>query len=252
MKTLRILVPAILAATALLGITSSPASAAGTPTDPPPEVAAWFADDALAFLLANAESASDVAAPDFSAALTIGRPFEVFGWSAEFVSGAKTSTPLRQFDVWIAAINGPDGAIGTITAQWRPGDERATFQSYDNYAELGAALQGLTAGVVVSDPSIDSWIVLDGHQVAALNHNATIQLPYPATLDDYQKVVAEQYAQAQESSAGIEDPVGGGGALDRRPWWYDANPILVSLGLVLLVVGVISIAWGLRVRKRRS
>jgi hypothetical protein len=225
----------IIGATALV---ASPAMAQPADASVPSDVEKWFETEALEFLVASSGSSNDEAAPSFAAATSIGTPLEVFAWSAEFILSDGAEPAAKSTDSWIAPITSKDGAIGTISA-WRPTpDSPVEFHSYDNDVKLGTALASLDGGMLVSDPSIGAWVLLDGDRVSPLNDNARIQLPSPSSLEEYRITLREQYTGAQEAAEGLEDAVGGGGAIDRRPWWYGIDLPLTIGGLILLVGGV--------------
>ncbi len=201
----------------------------------PDDVQQLFDDGAAGWIAGDASGYGDEELAALREAKSVSDVHEIFGFSPEFLAGDRTKTPLRSIDEWIAVVHGGETVLGTATV-WRPDGKKVEMAGYDGDIELGSALARVGTGIYVEDPRTAESFVVRGDTIEALNAQATVELPYPQKLADFQAVIAERIAASEAAGEGIDQPMGGGGpTADRRPWYYGFDPVvsLIALGLVI-------------------
>ena len=118
-------------------------------------------------------------------------------------------------------------AVGTYSVRRPAPNAQVEPGSFDNDYELGTALKGVPEGAqLVMDPTIGGWYFVKDGRVTALNSQAAVEIPRPVTLEEFEPIVAQRYAEAIEASRGTPGSAGGGGS--NAPWWY-RNQVAISL-----------------------
>ena len=146
----RILATATAAATAgAVLLVFAPSAAATAAPHTPDYVDVWFDEVALPFIMENAASTVYVGElseneTDFTSATDIGHPREYSAWSDDFVRGRATERPVKATGLWIAPVVSGDTVIGTVHAHADTASQSVEFVGYNNNAELGNALIGLS------------------------------------------------------------------------------------------------------------
>ena len=241
----RILATATAAATAgAVLLVFAPSAAATAAPHTPDYVDVWFDEVALPFIMENAASTVYVGElseneTDFTSATDIGHPREYSAWSDDFVRGRATERPVKATGLWIAPVVSGDTVIGTVHAHADTASQSVEFVGYNNNAELGNALIGLSqAARVIEDQPSATWIVLENGRVRTLTEQGRFELPEETSLGEYQSTVAKRYAAAMAASEGVEDAVGGGGPAapsSALSWWGIASVAAIIVGGLALV-----------------
>lgn len=202
----------------------------------PDDVKQFFATEALEDMYQNGEAVviqgvdgePGHAPVDYSDVTQFGLIGEMFVWSQEFLFQGVVDKPTQPINEWIAPALRENGeAVGTYSVRRPAPNAQVEPGSFDNDYELGTALKGVPEGAqLVMDPTIGGWYFVKDGRVTALNSQAAVEIPRPVTLEEFEPIVAQRYAEAIEASRGTPGSAGGGGS--NAPWWY-RNQVAISL-----------------------
>jgi hypothetical protein len=226
----------------------SPAFATTSP-EIPSDVKSAF-DGAVKWIVADAAAYSDPGAEVFTKTTAVANITEVYTFTHDYLYGKPTKTAVTPTGEWYATVLSGSDVIGFVRV-WSPEGGGTEVAGYAGQVDIGAALARAGGGTFVEEPRTAEVFLITGATIEPLNDAATVELPFPTSLSEFQKVISERILEADLAGEGLEAPVGGGGPFeDRRPWWYGASAWLI-LGVAALIASA-AIFIGVALRRRAS